>query len=719
MPVTRPPVALLYSLSHVIHAQTKDRTLNYAHAIPHGENLPLAYLAGKLIHHQFLAVVDEDVVDGTLAAHHRAVILTSLDYLAPAVLTALEDFAAAGGLVLLTADCTVKVKGATTLPVAPAMPDAAAIKELAKEKKYKEMEPYVTTGKYIQGAMPLAKAIQVQLVKAGIRPIFACDNPGIAATRQAAGDVEYLFAVNAEYDFKAGEKLSIKPAVASIALPADGRPVYDAVRGGAVAEFARQGTQLKGTLRFGPGQMRVFARTARPIGSVKALAPIVQRDLTADAAPIGVNIGAVVLDAQRAPLSGSMPLRITLTDPLGVTRYGLYRATQQGTLRLSLPLAANDPAGEWKVTVRELLGRTTDTATFTYQPLKRCAALAGGAHRAVCFAPDIDRVFRFVRVNQDVTIVTGTSGYNAAATRLAESLEPWDVRCKIVAAADVNRPRELTPEEAPTWVGIEFGRAKVGRENNPAKVGFDVKGPVILLGTPKDNPLIAHLLKMKFLPYEPRADEFPGRGRGYLAWQRDGVGHGQESVTLIAYDAQGMSEAVGSFYEAAAGLRPLTRWTQPSKHAVAAATTAPGLVPEPKVAWRAVLPDRAVALQVDGARLVVTTHDGSRTVIAADGKVVEQKAVATSDAAAAPKVADASLILARKHCPADRIVKHAVPHGALTAVGYWGGTLQLLATDGTVKCRTQMPQDITGLASLGGRLAVSLADGCVVAVVAK
>ncbi|HUT01508.1 MAG TPA: hypothetical protein VM031_03575, partial [Phycisphaerae bacterium] len=79
MPVTRPPVAMLYSLSHIVHAQTLDRTLNYAHADDHVRALGFTYLAGKMIQQQFLAVVDEDVVDGTLAANHKAVILASID----------------------------------------------------------------------------------------------------------------------------------------------------------------------------------------------------------------------------------------------------------------------------------------------------------------------------------------------------------------------------------------------------------------------------------------------------------------------------------------------------------------------------------------------------------------------------------------------------------------------------------------------------------------
>ena len=64
------------------------------------------------------------------------------------------------------------------------------------------------------------------------------------------------------------------------------------------------------------------------------------------------------------------------------------------------------------------------------------------------------------------------------------------------------------------------------------------RGRCILLGTPEDNPLIAFVQHYGFLPYTANAD-FPGRGRGYLAWQRDAVGLQQESVTLIAYDAAG------------------------------------------------------------------------------------------------------------------------------------------------------------------------------------
>ena len=49
--------------------------------MPQGANLPLTYLAGKLLQQQFLPVIEEDVLDGTLANDHKAIVLTSLGVL--------------------------------------------------------------------------------------------------------------------------------------------------------------------------------------------------------------------------------------------------------------------------------------------------------------------------------------------------------------------------------------------------------------------------------------------------------------------------------------------------------------------------------------------------------------------------------------------------------------------------------------------------------------
>jgi hypothetical protein len=251
---------------------------------------------------------------------------------------------------------------------------------------------------------------------------------------------------------------------------------------------------------------------------------------------------------------------------------------------------------------------------------------------------------------------------------------------------------------------------------------------VILLGTPQDNPLIDFLLKEKFLPYSPDEARFPGPGRGYFAWQRDAIGPGQESIALIAYDEAGMAEAVGSVYEAAAGLEPLTRWVLPDD-----ARTTPvkseSLPPECVTAWQARLPDRIVALKGDGNKLHAASHDGTLATIEAPdapaGKAkLEAKVVPVAEFAqfvkAATPAADAKQAeLLKKQVRADRLQSHAAAGTNYSAIAYWGGTLRVVGLDGTVRTEQRMPQDVTALAWLGDRLIVGLADGRVQALDVK
>ena len=77
--------------------------------------------------------------------------------------------------------------------------------------------------------------------------------------------------------------------------------------------------------------------------------------------------------------------------------------------------------------------------------------------------------------------------------------------------------------------------------------------------------MIKTIQEERFLPFAPKDGTFPGPGRGMIAWQRDAIGAGQESIALIAYDLAGMQEAVGSLYEAIAGIQPLVGRGLPSE----------------------------------------------------------------------------------------------------------------------------------------------------------
>ena len=716
MPVTRPPVAMLYSLSQNIHRQVLDPKFNGNGDAQYYAMIWL-YVAGKMIQNPFFTVLDEDVIDGTLAAHHKAVVLGGIDYLDPEVVAGLEAFIANGGLVLTSADCSVKIKGATALKATALHPDQAKIYELLAERKYGDITNMMKICDLFKMAEPLAAEIAAKLDEAGIAPVVQCDSRGIAAYRQAEGDIEYLFTANATPDLELEARNALRAAAVTIGVPNDGRPVYDAVLGREMTEFKKDGKTLKAGLRYGPGQMRALVRTARPIGGVQALTPAVIADYTV-ATPIRVQVGATLLDKQGGVLSGSAPLEIKVVDPLGAVRYDIFRATKLGTFRDELPLAANDPAGEWKVTVSELLSGTSGTASFTFKPAPQCGAIAGVQQRAVSFGLDREHIYRFFRTHRNVTIVKGTADFHAAAAeRITQMLEPWDVKCDTVDAAQVNKSRELTEEQVKTWVGLDYAPSnsfKPGAENPPQVGGFVISAPVIILGTPDDNPLTNFLARYGFLPYNPVRDVMPGRGRGMIAWQRDGIYREQESITLVAYDAAGMAEAVGSLYEAMQGMDPLTPWKQPAANSVTAASKAVKQ-PQAAVKWQVDLPDRTLAIKpVPGGRAIVLSFDGTLASINKKGKVLWQIGLDTGHAwrSRMDVSADGNLIVVAarrgliaidgkgrklfdvpRPAPEKTGVGHAVPvitfvavspDGSRIADGYFDGTITVRNAKGEV-----------------------------------
>ncbi|HET6247179.1 MAG TPA: hypothetical protein VFE47_05710 [Tepidisphaeraceae bacterium] len=715
---TRPEVAMLYSLSQDLGAEVRDmqdhKKIDIA-AYEGGDHtrakMLAAYLAGKFIHMPLWPIVEEDVLDGTLAANHKAVVLAGIDTLDPKVITALEAYAAGGGVVIVSDDCHVQIKGATKLGAeAPVKLYHEMNESWAKDQKH-SME--IRRVEYWQKEVaPFAKALQGRLSALGLKPALDADKPGIITQRQAQGDIEYLFAVNAT-PYAHNPDAQIQSASATLSTAADDRPIYDVVHSQLEPGFKPVDHRLAGEFVFGPGEMRVFARTARPVGGVQVQMPVLFRDFTVASAPIRIESSAMLLDNQHGVICGSAPMQIRLIDPLGQVRYDLYRATDRGVLRIDLPLAANDPAGEWKLTVRELLNNKEATASFTYHPAAQCGAMAGATHRAVSFGDDADHIFKLFRTHQDFTIVVGKGDYDAAAARIAEILKPWGAECKVVKAADV-KVNQPSPEALKTWTGLSPGRPDP-KNLNAAAVGFDLRGPAILLGNAADNPLIKFAEEQKFLPYKADAKDFPGRGRGYIAWQRDAVSYGAESVTLIGYDAEGISQAIGTFYEAVAGIDPLTKYDLPAPANITPATTRTA-APEAAIAWKVALPDRAVSMVIDAGKIALTTEDGSMTELEADGKLfLHQAGIAEPKRAASgalPKDLPKSIL-------PNRIVKTIATADGLTAIGYWGGTVQILDAAGATKSSQVLPNDITDMGWLKGKLIVALADGSVMALEVK
>src|SRR5207249_4867775 len=162
--------------------------------------------------------------------------------------------------------------------------------------------------------------------------------------------------------------------------------------------------------------------------------------------------------------------------------------------------------------------------------------------------------------------------------------------------------------------------------------------------------------------YRPERTSFPGPDRGLIAWQRDGVGRGQDSVTLIAYDEEGMREAVGSFYEAVAGIEPLTKWKLPEADTITPAKTAPDLAPAATIAWSLKLPDRVEAIRAKADALQVLTHDNSLSTVTAAGKLSGRQVLSADKAGQArkeltPAEDKAAIAAAKQQERPDRMIK--------------------------------------------------------------
>jgi hypothetical protein len=323
-----------------------------------------------------------------------------------------------------------------------------------------------------------------------------------------------------------------------------------------------------------------------------------------------------------------------------------------------------------------------------------------------------------VREHKELLLVKGTSAYNdAAADRLVGILQPWGIRCAVTEAAAVNRARELSPEEAATWVGLDYapsGAIKPGRDNPAELVGYDLPEAVVLLGTPEDNPLIKTLVKHQVLPYALSAD-FPGRGRGLVAWQFDLLGRGVESVCLIADDAEGMQEAVGTFYEAAAGIEGVTPFLLPVRASLSGFAAPVKPPPVAKTAWQVALPDRAVSLQVVGDAAVLRTWEGSRVRLEAGGKCVYLPPARDDSPPEWLRVVPGDVLAALPPdvLLPDHLVKSVARGPRTVAIAYWGGALQILDSGGKVVAQQVLPADVAAMAWLGRTLLVALADGTV------
>ena len=191
-----------------------------------------------------------------------------------------------------------------------------------------------------------------------------CDSSTVILSVLEGGPDRYLFVVNnlrrtGDYMAPWGRVLDDGVAqTATVTVPDADCVIYDALDQRLIEPEARDG-RLKWTVTLGPGEGRIFV--VRPKAIARIIPDVPETVKKGDE----VTIAVAVEDAGGELATGLMPLRITITDSQGTTSdYSDYYLAQDGRATMTLPIARNEPSGDWSVAVRELYGGVKGRAFF-------------------------------------------------------------------------------------------------------------------------------------------------------------------------------------------------------------------------------------------------------------------------------------------------------------------------------------------------------------------
>ena len=586
---TKQDVAILYSKSDSFYKKTHTQFWDSV----------IQYMATKMIQFPINAVLEEDIIDGTVANGHKAVLISGVNYLSPAAVKGLEDFIADGGIVLQAPNSKVAIKGATMMSVDPTaviLADHARIQAMPNGDEKTTANKIASSFKRImEYSKPYADEVKAELEKAGIVPPVKSSVNTMAVGHQTRGDIDYVMVVNFtpidSYDGMLqdnGNPIGIGGAVDATTnltfTNVNNRAIYEAREGVQIVAAGQSGAEYTlNNVNFGAGDMKIYVLTARPIGGVQVGTATVSSDFTRAENPIRLKFAVSLADNDGRVISGTAPLQIVVTDNFGVERFNIYRSTEDGVCSIELPMAANDANGTWTITATELISNKASSNTFEYKTAKNIGATAGLAPRAAFYKDDEINIYKFFRTAKDVTVVYGSDDYcMTAALRISEIFAPYNVNVKIMSAEEANHARPLTNEELLTWSGnqangfMDKDTGELVDDNsmyNPKVVGYDVPGSIVVIGNAANNPLIAFLTEREVLPYKVNA-QFPGVGNGMIAWNIMTLGHDVEAIAAIANDEKGLNEAIGNMFTIGIGMDPLNPWVMPESNSITPVQTA-------------------------------------------------------------------------------------------------------------------------------------------------
>lgn len=291
---------------------------------------------------------EETLLSGGLD-RYRVLVLADCDVLTRSVAEHIRSFQARGGIVV------------GDERTAPAIRPDILLARVVRTKRGNDDK-----------AALLAAATKLRTALAGrYHSYTASSNPEILVRRRAAGNADYVFAVNdnREYGSYVGQHgLVLDNGLPSKGVLSVGRKsghVYDLLSQRLV-ESKPDGDRLAWKAALGPGEGGLFLITERPLAAVRI------RSLDTIAVGETDELSIEVVDADGRPIDAVVPLRVEIFDSAGrqAERSGHYGAAG-GRLTLRLDIARNDAPGVWSVRVREL---ASGLQTSTYLRVRQSSS---------------------------------------------------------------------------------------------------------------------------------------------------------------------------------------------------------------------------------------------------------------------------------------------------------------------------------------------------------
>jgi len=448
-----------------------------------------AFMALVLSGYEVEFLGEEDLTPQGLKGK-RVLVAPQLAYLSREAREALEEFRKAGGTIVTDQATRLRMEGWRTLPLR----FEACIPEKRYEQRTREDE----------AEFERARKALVEAVGRVVRPRLEGLAPGMVYGWHEGGEARYLVVSNASH--KRGEKGLRALAPFSGEVRVRDLPAGIRVRLGE-EDAAEGGTEQSWKLGLAPGAFAIYAFLPRAVVPRLVVASVMARGGRSR-----IQVQLVGQEGKRLRAAVPIELLISGADGRGLAHY--FRATgPDGSCECHWSPGLTVADASITVVARELL---------TGRSAKRVVAMAEPTHK---FPPralpqivvsDQEAVMRFAMRHRKVLLVAPSAARDVAV-KLAEQIRPEFDDLTVVVVEEVRQQEKMPRVMDPEVYRKKYGKgARIHPHFNPTQLA--VGRAAILLGTEKNNPLIADLLNANLLPRRLDNPLYARRGLIQYAW---------------------------------------------------------------------------------------------------------------------------------------------------------------------------------------------------------